>query len=595
MSDRDEELLSELVTKWDDLREMGQDTPPAELCVDYPHLIPELTRRIKILTVTSWLDEPLPPVQGETGGPVASSEPGRTLAGRYRLDTLIAEGGFAQVWKGYDIELQRVVAVKVPKNHRLLSPDAFMAEARRVARLKHPGVVQVFDVGRDGEQCFIVSDFIEGGSLGEHLVNNPPTHEQTIRWMIEIAEALEHAHLHGVVHKDVKPANILIDRHGRALLADFGIAQSANRAGKQALSLGTLRYMSPEQLEGRDLDPRSDIFSLGVVLYEAVTGKVPYSSLQPNVLRREIVSGPKAVVWPQMSQSLKSICEKALNRDPAKRHASAAQFAGDLRKVLEAPITTNRRGFWRFLMPLMVIASIAAAGLTVSRFVGLGEAAFHFDGNHRIVTPLMRFMPVTVEVWVRPERVGGVEPTEFFVGSDQYGKCGLGIGIHQGVLHYEILKDAGSPPYPLAFGQWSHYAAVFSTEGTRLYLNGSHVFTGPASEMYGEVPFVIGGLGFDSRVYQFHGSIRSVRISDGERYTDSFTPQAILEPDDMTSLLYRPDHVEGDRVLDLSGKGNHGRWEESLPTMPAPALPSGSAQGESALTEPAPNPAPLQP
>lgn len=577
MSEKDEEVLAELVTKWEELREMGQDTPPVELCVDHPHLIPELTRRIKILTVTSWLDEPLPPAQGDAGAPVAWSEPGRTLAGRYRLDTLIAEGGFAQVWKGYDLELQRVVAVKVPKNHRLLSPDAFMAEARRVARLKHPGVVQVFDVGRDGEQCFIVSDFIEGGSLGEHLVNSPPTHEQTIRWMIEIAEALEHAHLHGVIHKDVKPANILIDRHGRALLADFGIAQSANRAGKQALSLGTLRYMSPEQLEGRDLDPRSDIFSLGVVLYEAVTGKVPYSSLQPNVLRREIVSGPKAVVWPEMSQPLKSACEKALSRDPANRHASAAQFAGELRKILEAPVTTNRKGFWRVLLPLVVIASIAAAGLLVSQRVTPAEPAFRFDGQHRIVTPLMRFMPVTVEVWVRPERVGGGDSPEFFVGSDRYGEYGLGIGIHQGSIHYSILKASGTPPYPLALGQWAHYAAVFSTEGTRLYLNGSHVFTAPASEIFGQVPFVIGGLGFDSRVYQFHGSIRSVRISDGERYTDLFTPQATFEPDDTTLLLYRPDHVEGDRVLDLSGRANHGRWEESLPTMPAPALPSESA------------------
>jgi eukaryotic-like serine/threonine-protein kinase len=271
---QDEELLADLLLRWEELRELGQDTPASELCRELPHLTDELARRIHVLKVTSWLDKPLT----DEEPPLDNSSPtgeARTLIGRYRLDSLIAEGGFAQVWRGYDLELQRVVAVKVPKPSRLQSADAFMAEARRVARLKHPGIVPVHDVGREGELCFIVSEFVEGGSLGDHLVNGPPSQQQAIRWVIEIADALEYAHLHGVIHRDIKPANILIDHHNRALLADFGIAQSANKAGKEALSLGTLRYMSPEQLEGRGADPLSDIFSLGVVLHEALTGKLP--------------------------------------------------------------------------------------------------------------------------------------------------------------------------------------------------------------------------------------------------------------------------------------------------------------------------------
>ena len=351
MSERDEELLADLLLRWEELRERGQDTPASELCREHPQLADELARRISALKVTSWMDQPLTAGNDPAGVSAPTGEP-RTLIGRYRLDNLIAEGGFSQVWRAFDLELQRVVAVKVPKPSRLQSADAFMAEARRVARLKHPGIVPVFDVGREGDFCFIVSEFVEGGSLGDHLVNSPPTQQQAIRWVIEVAEALEYAHLHGVIHRDVKPGNILIDHHNRALLADFGIAQSANKAGRQALSLGTLRYMSPEQLEGKAVDPRADIFSLGVVLHEALTGKLPYSSAEPNVLRREIVAGVKNVSAPDLSAELKHICRKALQRNPQQRHTSAAHFAAELRRSLGS----RRPSHWPWVLLVVVVA-----------------------------------------------------------------------------------------------------------------------------------------------------------------------------------------------------------------------------------------------
>ena len=124
LTDKDEEILGDLVQKWEELREMGQDTPASELCHAHPHLVQELARRINILNVTSWLDEPLEPVTNEGAPAAAAPAASRTLAGRYRLDTLVAEGGFAQVWQGYDLELQRVVAVKVPKPSRLLSAES---------------------------------------------------------------------------------------------------------------------------------------------------------------------------------------------------------------------------------------------------------------------------------------------------------------------------------------------------------------------------------------------------------------------------------------------------------------------------------------
>ena len=213
MTEKDEELLADLLLRWEELRERGQDTPASQLCREQPHLAEELARRINALKVTSWLDKPLAAGDDAAGISSPTGEP-RTLIGRYRLDDLIAEGGFAQVWRGYDLELHRAVAVKLPKPSRLNSAEAFMAEARRVARLKHPGIVPVHDVGREGDNCFIVSEFVEGGSLGDHLVNDPPSQRQAIRWVAEVADALEYAHLHGVVHRDIKPANILIDHHG---------------------------------------------------------------------------------------------------------------------------------------------------------------------------------------------------------------------------------------------------------------------------------------------------------------------------------------------------------------------------------------------
>jgi len=171
---------------------------------------------------------------------------------------------------------------------------------------------------------------------------------------------LEYAHLNGVIHRDIKPGNILIGANGRAKLADFGIAQSANKTGQFAPSIGTLQYMSPEHLEGKPTDHRTDIYSLAVVLYELLTGHIPYSSSEPNVLRKEIVQGSPSS-WPDtISGGLKTIIQRALNRSPHQRQASASQFAAEIRRA-SPPARVRRVTPW-LIAGLLILPTVIVAG-----------------------------------------------------------------------------------------------------------------------------------------------------------------------------------------------------------------------------------------
>jgi tetratricopeptide (TPR) repeat protein/tRNA A-37 threonylcarbamoyl transferase component Bud32 len=361
---QDEELLADLLLRWEELQEQDLDTPASEIALDRPDLVAELDRRIRLLKASAWLDEPIDDDSPDDDAPGSPLTP-RTLGGRYRLNDLIAEGGFARVYQAYDTELQRTVAVKIPKPDRLESAETLQAEARRIARLNHERIVSVFDAGIDGDTCFIVTEYVEGGSLATHLASNRPASSQVVDWIVDVAEALEHAHLNGVVHRDIKPGNILIDRKGRAKLADFGISRSSPRSGPDALaSVGTLWYMSPEQLEDEATDHRGDIYSLAVVLHEALAGRPPYAAWEPLGLRKEILAGAPTIA-DEIPARIRPVLRKAMSRSPHQRQASATQFAAEIRKAMDK---TGGPASWPWIAATAIL--LAGGAYAVIRSTG---------------------------------------------------------------------------------------------------------------------------------------------------------------------------------------------------------------------------------
>src|SRR6266403_129207 len=264
---------------------------------------------------------------------------GTVLAGRYELLKLIGQGGMGAVYKARDKELDRVVALKLIRPELARNPEIlkrFKQELILARQVTHKNVIRIFDLGQADGFKFITMDFVEGQDLHRLLLEKgkfPP--EQAARIMLQICRALEAAHAEGVIHRDLKPQNIMLDASGRVYGMDFGIARSAYLPGmtQTGALIGTPEYMSPEQGRGEKLTERSDLFSLGIIFYELLTGKSPYYSDTPLATlwkRMQEKATPPAVVDPTLPQALSSIVVKALEIEPEKRFASALEMAQQL-------------------------------------------------------------------------------------------------------------------------------------------------------------------------------------------------------------------------------------------------------------------------
>jgi hypothetical protein len=284
--------------------------------------------------------------------PFAPDLSGLALDGRYELHAVIGEGTFGRVYRGLDRRLARPVAVKVIKPWWAEDPDwvqSFEREAQLLARVSDPGIVQIFDVGHAPEGLYYVAELIEGESLQQRLRRGPLAPAEACEMAEQLCRALAQAHLQSIVHRDVKPANVLISARGHVKVGDFGVARLAEGStdGVAATIVGTPRYMAPEQARGRSTTPATDVYSVGVVLYEMLAGRPPFTeSSVVELALRHLQDAPPAL-GAGIPPALEAVVKRALAKDPGRRYASGTTMADALaraRASLTAPARPRRIG-----------------------------------------------------------------------------------------------------------------------------------------------------------------------------------------------------------------------------------------------------------
>lgn len=278
-------------------------------------------------------------------------QPGQML-GPYRIINQIGQGGMATVYKAYQPSMDRNVAIKVLPGQLAESAEfiqRFQQEARIIANLEHPHILPVFDFGESDGVTYFVMRFLEGGTLKDRMKGGPLPWSEIDRLFTQLAEALGYAHDRGIVHRDLKPANALIDSNGNLFLTDFGIAKLLESASPRLTQtdavMGTPAYISPEQAQALTVDRRSDIYSLGIILYEMVTGRVPFTADTPLAVILKQVSEPlppPTSIKPSLPDSVERVILKALAKNPDDRFSSTAEFVSAWKNALKDTDRTIR-------------------------------------------------------------------------------------------------------------------------------------------------------------------------------------------------------------------------------------------------------------
>ncbi len=350
---------------------------------------------------------------------------GTTLSGRYRLDARIGAGGMSTVYRALDETLQRQVAIKLMNREVATDSDhlvRFRREARAVAQLSHPHIVGVIDAGEDEGRPYIVFEYVEGETLKERIrrLGRLPIAE-AVAYAIEISRALGAAHARHIVHRDVKPQNVLIDEEGSAKVTDFGIARTLDEEGLTADGrvLGTTDYVSPEQALGQPVTGQSDLYSVGIVLYEMLTGEVPFKGENQVAVAMKHVREALPDVQskrPEVSAALAAVVDNATAKKQEDRYADDAELIHDLEDVLAIetaragsatgevttvlrtlPSQTQRRiPFWvrRRTVAIVLLVSVLAAGGGVAAW--LATRAHHGTGHPAQAAPSRQLAPVSL-------------------------------------------------------------------------------------------------------------------------------------------------------------------------------------------------------
>ncbi len=304
---------------------------------------------------------------------------GMVVDGRYRVEYLIGSGGMADVWLAEDLELPRRVALKVLHPHFASDPEfiaRFRREAESAASLQHVNIVSIFDRGQVGDTYYIAMAYLDGRTLKE-LIGIGLTPSESVAIVRQILEAAGFAHRHGVVHRDLKPLNVIVDETGLATVTDFGIARAGiSEITREGSVMGTVHYLSPEQAQGYEVSPQSDLYSVGVILYECLTGRVPFDgetavAVTLQQLQQDPV--PPSYYNPAVSPALDAVVLRALQREPYERYPDADSFIAALDEAEADPgePAARPRPWWKWLLVVLAVLAglLIAWGATRSHTV----------------------------------------------------------------------------------------------------------------------------------------------------------------------------------------------------------------------------------
>jgi WD40 repeat protein len=357
-----EERVNEAIADYLEAVEKGQPPDPETFLAGYPQLADELRAFLADREHFARAAEPLGPSTPVPGGAApAAPLPVVRCFGDYELLGEIARGGMGVVFKARQVSLNRLVALKMILAGQLASAadvQRFRTEAEAAANLDHPNIVPIYEVGEHAGQQYFSMKLIEGGSLAQRLAAGPPADPRPLVQALErVARAVHFAHQHGILHRDVKPANVLLDEQGQPYVTDFGLAKrvdSGQGLTQSGALVGTPSYMAPEQARGeKGLSVAADVWGLGAILYEVLTGRPPFQADTPldtvlAILEREPVR--PGLLRPRTDRDLETICLKCLEKEPKKRYGSAEELADDLRRWLNGePIRARRVGRWERL------------------------------------------------------------------------------------------------------------------------------------------------------------------------------------------------------------------------------------------------------